>query len=131
MNETLENWGFAGMIMGRAFAEETQKLAAIYLLDEQAKAGVLTKEAAGNLLKMVTKSPAFKRIGIPAAALAAGAGGGAVIAQKKERQRAQEEVEVMAPQVFRAGFMQGARQGFVQGAQKGYAMAQQEGSQAG
>ena len=114
MSEMLENWAAAGMIAGAAYADEMKKLATLRMidlaleqkdLDEKTAAGF--KDLAGKILK----SPATKAIGI-GGAVALGAGGGMMLGKKREHEKDEAELQSIAPQVFRAGFVQGARAGF-------------------
>jgi len=124
-----ENWAVAGLIAGEAFADEFKKMAGVFLLERYVADNGFTKDAAGlarRAFKAVTTSPALRRIGIPAAALAAGGGAGAIVGMKKERQEAMEEINTIAPKIFRHGFVQGARQGFARGARAGFLHARGE-----
>lgn len=125
--QTLENWHAAGAICGRSYADEMNKLAQIQLIDEVLEAPGVDKQAVLKTLlpglRGLMGTPAAKALGI-GALTAAGAAGGHVVTKKVEEKQQQEELAQIAPQVFRAGFIQGARQGFVQGAQRGYLAAQ-------
>jgi hypothetical protein len=123
--DTRENWAEAGLICGHAFADETIKLAALAEIDEELDKVCDDKEAAGKLLELagkVIQHPALRMVG---GAGLAGAGGLA-LGKKQERSQANQEMAAVAPDIFRAGFEQGARQGFQHGARAGFMHAKQQ-----
>lgn len=111
MSKMLENWAAAGLIAGAAYGDEMKKLATLHMIDlATSNKDLDEKTAAGfkDLAAKVMKSPATKIVG--AAGLAAGAGvAGAAIGKKKEHEKDEAELQALAPQVFRAGFLHGAR----------------------
>lgn len=120
-----DNWAEAGLICGHAFADETIKLGALAELDAELEKAGDDKEAAHALLGLaakVIKHPALRMVG--GAGIAAA--GGLAIGKKQERGQANQEMAAVAPDIFRAGFEQGARQGFHQGARAGYVHAKRE-----
>jgi hypothetical protein len=119
-----ENWAEAGLICGQAYADEVIKLGALSEIDAELEK-TTDKEAAHALLGLaarVIKHPATRAIGF--SGLAGGAG--LMIGQKQERVKAEGELVAVAPDIFRAGFEQGARQGFQQGARAGFVQARQQ-----
>ena len=128
MANMLDNWNAAGLICGGAFSDEMQKLAFLKHVDDCVAQG-MTKEALHPMLAgaaKILKSPIARRVGGAALLAGAGGAGGAIAGRKVERSKAEEEMQQIAPQVFRAGFVQGARAGFMQGAQAGYREAKGE-----
>ena len=125
MDETLENWKAAGLITGAAFADEMQKLATAALIDGIVQEKGLDKDAAvsiGGIAKSLLKSPAARSVAVAGLA----AGGGAILGKKREMAKAQKELTQIAPAIYRAGFVQGARQGFIQGVRRGAMTAESE-----
>jgi hypothetical protein len=119
----LENWHAAGQIAGRGYADEMNKLGQIWLFDKILQEPGIDKEAflakALPGIKRLMGTTGAKAVGVGALA-AGGATGGHLITKKIEEGQQQEELAAIAPQIFRAGFVQGARQGFVQGARRGF-----------
>lgn len=126
---TLENWHAAGQIAGRGYADEMNKLAHLWLVDQMLQEPGIDKQAVlkgllPGLKGLLTTGPA-KALGI-GALTAGGAAGAHLITKKVEETQQQQELAQIAPQIFRAGFVQGARQGYVQGARRGFLAAQGE-----
>lgn len=124
--EIRENWKCAGILTGRAYADELQKLALIHLIDQEieARAGGDEAKQASMVEKAIPFLKKLKPFGVAAGmAAVSGATGAAVgkgLGKREEHGRAEEALSEAAPQIFRAGFVQGARQGFMQGARQGY-----------
>lgn len=119
-----ENWGEAGYICGHAYSDEVLKLGALREIDAELER-TTDKEAAGKLLQFaanIIKHPATRAIGFSGLAGAAGL----ALGKKQERGVAEGELAAVAPDIFRAGFEQGARQGFQQGARAGFIQARQQ-----
>lgn len=124
--EVLENWKSAGVLTGIAYADELQKLAFIRILDQEIdrqagddeeKRAALVEKGISFLKKL---RPFGVAAGMAAVSGATGATVGKALGKKEEHGRAEEALSDAAPQIFRAGFVQGARQGFMQGARQGY-----------
>lgn len=124
--EVLENWKSAGVLTGIAYGDEIQKLALVHLLDQEIdrlagddeqKRASLIEKGVGFLKKL---KPFGVAAGMAAVSGATGATVGKALGEKAEHGRAEEALSEAAPQIFRAGFVQGARQGFMQGARQGY-----------
>ena len=121
--EVLENWEYAGKISGAAYRDETETLAALAVCDEAAEKRGLNKEAVGRLFQKIISSPAARAGALAAVGVGGGTAGGFAIGQKVQADKSQEEIKQVAPRLFRAGFIQGARQGYMRGARAGAAHA--------
>ncbi len=119
----LENWHAAGMLAGRGYADEMNKLGQLWLADQILEEPGVDKQAAlGAMmpgLKKMMGTTAAKATGVAALTGAAGAGSHLWTKEVEETEQ-QQELAQIAPQIFQAGFVQGARQGFVQGARRGF-----------
>lgn len=120
--EVMENWEYAGKIAGASYRDEIEKLAALAICDEAAEKRGLDKEAIGQLFRKIITSPGA-RVGALAALGLGGGAGGYAIGQKVQSEKTEEELREVAPRLFRAGFVQGARQGYMRGARAGFAHA--------
>ena len=120
-NATLENWEYAGKIAGSAYVDEYVKLARLFLCDRMMEKEGVDKEAVLSFAKKIFTSPAGRVLGLTSAALGAGGVAGHALTAKNTKEQVDMQVKAVAPKLFQAGFISGARRGFLAGAKKMHA----------
>jgi hypothetical protein len=118
INATLQNWEYAGKIAGSAYTDEMGKLSKLLLCDVVMQKEGMTKEALISFVKKLVATPTRRAIGLAAAALGAGGIAGHQIGAKDTQEQVEMQVRAVAPKLFQAGFISGAKRGFLMGAQR-------------